>query len=286
MSQVLKYAIVRYYPWSERDEFINVGVVLESSLGVVYRFVEPRTYHLRTVLERDEVEELWEVFDFSLFGTRELARGKVQRESRVPRSLSIPLERCLGELSGELQCSDMRTIFVERDDPHLVLEYLNSLFDRQVVRHVKKPKRGYLERGRLLKSRLRRDLDHWHVLERLLPAQDLIVTVAWPMDFLYRLDGSESGIQVLDCGLKRTGDAIRIAYGATRDIEESKRENVSVIGVVGNRDANPRVFDLVNKVLRNREPALKFIEYDTEQGKDTLRRILQAGEISRGLLIP
>lgn len=286
MSTILRYAIIRYYPWSERDEFVNIGVLLESPSGVIYRLLESRTHRFTTVLERDELEELWEVFEFSLFRTRGFALEKMQRVSRTPRPLSVPFEKCLSELSGELQCSDIRTIFLERDDPHLVLEYLNSLYDRQVVRHVKVPKRRYIERGRLIKPRLKSDLAHWQVLERLLPAQDLVVTVAWPMDFLYRLDGTERGIRVLDCSLKAISDAIRIAYGAARDIQESERPNLSVIAVVGNRDLNSSAFDLTNRVLRNKEPALRLIEYDTTQGKEELRRVLQSGEIARAFLIP
>lgn len=286
MSSVLRYAIIRYYPWSERDEFINMGVMLESSSGVVYRLLEPRNHHFRTVLEQDELGELWEVFEFSLFRTRGFARDKIQRESRIPRPLSMPLEKCLGELPGELQCSDIRTIFLERDDPHLVLEYLNSVFDRQVVRHVKAPKRRYLEPRRLLKRRLRSDLAHWEVLERLLPEQDLIVTMAWPMDFIYSSDGSEIGIRVLDCGVKGIGAVMRVAYGAARDIEETGKANTSVIAVAGNREINPAPFDLANRALGNREPALILIDYDSEQGKEDLRRRLQGDGISRRFLIP
>lgn len=285
MSNTFRYAIIRYYPWSERDEFINVGVILEGPGGVIYRLLEPRTYRLTTVLERDELEELWEALEFSLFRTREFAQDRVQRESKIPRRLSAPLEKCLSELPSELQCSDIRTIFLKRDDAHLVSEYLHRLFDREVVPRIRVPKRRYLERRHLIKPRLRTDLIHWQVLERLLQAQDLIVTVAWPMDFLYRWDGFESGIRVLDCGVKTVGDAIRVVYGADRDIEESDKPNVSVIAVVGNQDAKPDVYQLITRVLSNR-PALRLIQYDTEQGKEDLRRMLQPPEISRKRLIP
>jgi len=286
MSQVLKYSIIRYYPWSERDEFINVVVVIESSSGVVYRILDPRHYNYKTILSPTEVQELWEVFEFSMFRTREFAFDKVRRQNRVPRRLSMPVERCLAELSGELQCSDIRTIFVQRDDPHLIVEYLNSLFDRQVVRHARKPRRRYPDRHRLLKRRLRSDLAQWEVLEKLLQGQELTVTVSWPMDFLYRSNGSESGIRVLDCSLTRSvSEAIRIVYGATRDIEETKRLDVSVIAVAGNRDVSPDTFNLANRVLRDRGPVLRLIDYDTDQGREELRRILGGKRILRERLV-
>lgn len=278
MAHVLKYAILRYLPWSERDEFVNIGVVLEGPSGVAYRLLEPRNYRLTTVLEQDEVIELWEAVEFSLFRTKDVDRRKVQLNGRSPRQPSMPLKKCLAQLSGMLQCTDVRTIEVKRDEPHLALEYLNSLFDRYVVRRMKQPRKRALEPRRLLKPRLRSDFAQWEVLDSLLPAQDLIVTMPWPMDFIYRSNGWESGIQVLDCGLKGVTQAVRIAYGAARDIEETQRMNTSVIAVAGNNARNPTAFDLANRVLANREPALVFLNYDTEQGRHELYRILQMGK--------
>jgi len=281
MSQVLRYVIIRYFPWPERDEFINVGVLLESPAGTVYCLLEPRDYRLTTVLERSEVVELWEALEFSLFRTTEFAWDKVRRNHRLPRLLPMPLEECLSELSGALQCSDIRTILAQRDDSHLTLEYLNSLFDRQVVRHVKAPRKRPLEPRHLLKRRLRNDLAQWEVLERLLAAQDLVVTMTWPMDFVYTSDGSETGICVLDCGTRESSADIRVAYGAARDIEESGKANASVIAVAGNQKKNPSTFGLANRVLSNREPALRLIDYDSEYGREELRRRLQGDGISR-----
>jgi len=101
------------------------------------------------------------------------------------------------------------------------------------------------------------------------------------MDFIYSSNGSETGIRVLDCGIKDISGAIRVAYGAARDIEESGKANASVIAVAGNREKNPNSFNLANRVLRNREPALRLINYDSEDGREDLRRRLQGDGISR-----
>ena len=150
MAQILRYVIIRYFPWPERDEFVNVGILMESSTGTVYCLLEPRSYRLTTVLERSEVMELWEALEFSLFRTTEFDWDKVRRNHRLPRPLLMPLEKCLSELSGAIQCSDIRRILVQRDDSHLTLEYLNRIFDRQVVRHVKAPRKRPLEPRHLL----------------------------------------------------------------------------------------------------------------------------------------
>jgi hypothetical protein len=277
MAHVIRYATLRYFPWSERDEFVNIGVVLQSPLGAAYRLLEPRHYRLTTALDRDDVVELWEAFEFALFRTKDIDQRKVQADSKLLRPLSAPLEKCLAELSGTLQCSDIRTIEVSRDEPHLALEYLNSLFERYVVRRMKQPKKITLQPRRLLSRRLRSDFAQWQVLHTLLPGQDLIVRMAWPMDYIYRRNGWESGIQVIDCSLKRVSQAIRIAYGAARDIEETRPVNISVIAVAGNYATNPDAFALANRVLAGREP-VTFIDYDNDKDRQILYRVLQTGE--------
>lgn len=274
MSTVLKYSILRYFPWPDRDEFVNVGVILEGPTGTIYRLQEPRCVNYQVTLSSQDITEFWETVEFSLFGTMNFDVIKAIHNGGLHRPLEVGIEQSVKNLSGDLQCSDIRSVIIARQDPNIDAEYLNVIFDRQVSRRLKRMPKKTLDRQHLLKRRLKSDFANWKIIDKL-EVGDLIIRAPWPMDFIYTNGMSVNGLKVLDCSLRGINDGIRIVFGSTKDVQESGRSDICIIGIIGNRKSNDNAYSLVTNVLGGHEmSALKLFDYDTEGGKAQLRKVL------------
>ncbi|MDQ6609524.1 MAG: DUF3037 domain-containing protein [Bacteroidota bacterium] len=66
-KQLFEYAVIRVVPRVEREEFINVGIILYCKqagfLGCVYKLEESRLYTICSLLDREEVTEYLRAFE-------------------------------------------------------------------------------------------------------------------------------------------------------------------------------------------------------------------------------
>ena len=86
-KHLFEYAVIRIVPRVEREEFLNVGVILYSQslkfLDIMYMVDEIRLLHFSDKLDIPEVEEYLKAFDHICKGTAEGGPiGKLDLASR------------------------------------------------------------------------------------------------------------------------------------------------------------------------------------------------------------
>ncbi len=124
-NQLFEYAVIRIVPRVEREEFLNVGVILycpkQKFLKAKFHLNEKRITHFCDQLDMNEIEEHLKTFQFISAGKKDA--GPIAQLPTAERFRWLTATR-----STIIQTSKVHPGFC--DDPE---KTLNKLFDKLVL---------------------------------------------------------------------------------------------------------------------------------------------------------
>ncbi|KPJ51568.1 MAG: hypothetical protein AMJ37_04615 [Dehalococcoidia bacterium DG_18] len=277
MEHKARYCVVRFMPEPIRGEFANIGIVLQSEFGILYRLLPPRLRRkaftdipLRELHTAEEMLKAAFGEDAPIIRVREggktLAIDKLRPEY---------LEQYQRLFSQTIRLSETRSLTLEFEDPYLLEEHLVSLFQLLVV-PAPKPREYVLPKRRLLRPRVKRDLLDWEVYEKLEEDSVIFGTIPWKMDYTYKSNEHEVGIKIVDFGWKEATYVAGETWGAWMDMVQEKREPRCVRALFGNYNRQEDEHRSAMKLLRKMEI---IYDYDNPTERNELESIMR-GELS------
>lgn len=229
-----RYALLRLVPDPIRDEPVNVGVVVQSDIGIECLFVRKLARAVYT--DSDLVAGVFQ-------GLEDEWKARLAEPSAVimdsdGRSVSVPLTdpRYLDWLRRthvrHVQLSDIRIADVPVDSKFAFEGLVVHLFDR-FVRYRPLAKRVVARPGARLHTKLRHDFKPLLDENKMVEGGVVEGTILWEVDFTYR-NGSQVAIAAADFNLKSVVENTQHIFAAWSDIQDTKRDEVKRVTVLGN----------------------------------------------------
>lgn len=273
MKHEARYSVVRYMPDPIRGESANIGIVLQSEHGVLYRLLTPRMRSKAfTEIPLSELNAAEE--------TLKAAFGKDARTLRVrERGQTIAINKTQPEyleqyrhlFSQTIRLSETRSLTLEFDDLYLLEEHLVSLFQLLVV-PAPKPREYAVPKRKLLRPRVKHDFQEWELLQTLEEDSVIFGTIPWKMDYTYKSNGHETGIKIIDFAWKEATHVAGETWGAWTDMVQEKREPTCVRGLFGNYN---KVEEHQNAMRLLKKMEIVY-DYDNPADRNELETVLRS----------
>ncbi|HUX48240.1 MAG TPA: DUF3037 domain-containing protein [Dehalococcoidia bacterium] len=238
----LRYVVARIIPDLVREEFINVGIILQSDEWVASKFIEriPRDWGLPADLESDIATRLDAVWKARLASRSEivyLPKSNEQRE--VCHTEKLFLEWLRDSYTRHIQVSEIREADIVVKESFDFESFLHRLYDIFVAPkpHPRKPRLRSKLHTRVKQEFIRLDLP----LDTKIRERDVVIgTFPWPIDFIYSVPGNghnayEVGIGLVDLTSPSFLYKAKDLLATWADVKDV-RQDVQRISVVGGRD--------------------------------------------------
>lgn len=235
------YVLVRYVPDLVRQEPLNIGVIVQSPLGLYYRFIpslgaRKHEIDLVPVSARDIQDQFSEWFAKE---THEIFIPDSGETRSVPTNSVELLQHLRRVLQDEVRLSEVRIAELEINSEVQIQDYLASLFDLFISPKGRLPRRTL---GTRVRTYLRRDLRLLDLLwlpglppevqERRVREGELLQGVVnlWPVDFTYR-NTRKVAISTLDLNVAYPLDKAKALTGVYLDVERAGKEDAYLVSV-------------------------------------------------------
>ena len=273
MKHEARYSVVRYMPYPIRGEFANIGIVLQSEGVVLHRLLTPKmrskAFTEITLRELDAAAEmLTAAFGEDARTLRVRVRGQTMAINKTQQEY---LEQYRRLFSQTIRLSETRSLRLEFDDPYLLEEHLISLFQLLVV-PAPKPREYAVPKRKLLRPKVKRDLQDWELYREMEEDSVIFGTIPWKMDYTYKSNEHEIGIKIVDFSWKGATHAAAETWGAWTDLFQEKAEPESVRGLFGNYNRQDEEHRSAMKLLRKMEIVY---DYDNPAERNELESILR-----------
>jgi len=235
----LRYVVARLVPDLVREEFINVGVILQADEWVSCRFIEriPRSWRLPADIEEDVATLLHKTWTSRLAEPSELLYlPEVGEQREVTHTDRLFLEWLQQTHSRHLQLSDIREAEIDVSTTFDFDTFLLRLYQTFVVA---KPMPRKPPRRSRLHTEVRREFLHRKLpLDTQIRERDVIVgSFPWPIDFVYQVpangkEAHEVGIGLVDLSTPNFVDKAKNLFATWVDVR-SVRSGVKTISVIG-----------------------------------------------------
>lgn len=273
MEHKARYCVVRYMPDPIRGEFANIGIVLQSEFGILYRLLTPRLRKKAfTEIPLRELHAAEEVLKSAFGEDARILRVREKGETMaIAKTQAEYLEQYQRLFSQTIRLSETRSLTLEFDDPYLLEEHLVSLFQLLVV-PAPKPREYVLPKRRLLRPKVKRDFQLWEVYEKIEEDSVIFGTIPWKMDYTYKSNEHEIGIRIVDFGWKDATHVAGETWGAWTDMVQEKSEPSCVRAVFGNYNGQDDEHRSAMKLLRKMD---LVYNYDNPTERNELESILR-----------
>lgn len=253
----LRYVVARIIPDLIREEFINVGIILQSEDWVACKFIEkiPKDWELSKDLENDVATKLDAVWKSRLTSRSEIIYLPELNEQReVEHTSKLFLEWLHQSHIGHLQLSEIREADVNTKDNFDFETFLYRLYNIFVTpkRHLRKPP---------LKSTLHTEIKREFVRLKLpintqIRERDVIIgTFPWPIDFAYSVPENghkayEVGIGLIDLTSTNFIDKAKDLLATWADVKDVRQDaqRITVVGGGGGLDDHQKAISMVSRV--------------------------------------
>lgn len=277
MEHKARYSVVRYMPDPVRGEFANIGIVLQSEFGILYRLLPPRlrkkSFTEVPLHELQTAEEICKARfgeDAQIIPTRE--RGQTMA---IDRTQPEYLEHCQRLFSRTVRLSETRSLTLEFDDPYLLEEHLFSLFELLVLPSPK-PREYVIPKIKRLRPKVKHDFQLWEVYGAMEEESVIFGTIPWKVDYIYKSNGNDIGIKLVDFGWKGVIPIAGETWGAWIDVAQEKANPLLVRAVFGNYSSKVDEHRSALRLLKKMEA---IYDYDNPTERNELESMLR-GEVS------
>jgi len=238
----LRYVVARIIPDLVREEFINVGIILQSDEWVASKFIEriPKDWGLPANLESDIATKLDEAWKERLASPSEVMYiAKLNEQREVCHTEKLFLEWLRDSYTRHIQVSEIREADITVKDSFDFESFLHRLYDIFVAPKPhprKRPLRSKLH-TRVKQEFVRLDLP----LDTRIRERDVVIgTFPWPIDFIYSVQGNghkayEVGIGLVDLTSPSFIYKAKDLLATWADVKDV-RQDVQRISVIGGRD--------------------------------------------------
>lgn len=236
----LRYVVARLVPDVIREEFINVGVILQADEWVACKFIEriPKSWDLPPDIEEDVATLLHKAWTARLAEPSEIVYLPEHGEQReVAHTDPFFLDWLQQTHSRHLQLSDMRQADIgigTAFDFDTFLLRLYHTFVSPKPRPRKPPKRSRLH------TEVRREfLQRQLPLDTQIRERDVIIgSFPWPIDFVYQVPANgqkalEVGIGLVDVATPNFIDKAKNLFATWVDVRNVRPGAVRTISVIG-----------------------------------------------------
>lgn len=235
------YVLVRYVPDLIRQEPLNIGVIVQSPLGLYYKFIpslgaRKHEIDLVPVSAGDIQDQFSEWFAKE---THEIFIADAGETRSVPTNSVEYLQHLRRVLQDEVRLSEVRIGDLEISSQVQIQDYLASAFDLFVSPKGRPPRRSL---GTRVRTRLRRDFRQlgllWlpglpaEVQERRVRERELLQGAVnlWQVDFTYR-NTRKVAISTLDLDVANPLDKAKALTGVYLDVERAGKEDAYLVSV-------------------------------------------------------
>ena len=275
------YALVRYVADVVRQEALNIGVIVQSPLGLHYRFLPTlgdRKHEIDLVpVSAQDIEDQfseWFAPDSSEVFMPDNGETKVLRTNSPEY-----LQHLRRVLQHELRLSELRIADLDIESEAQVDDYLADLFDL-FVSPKERPRRKAL--GRRVRTRLRGDFRALGLLwgpgappeveQRRVKESELLrgAVNLWQVDFAYR-NTRKVAISTVDLDVAGPLDKAKALTGVYLDVDRAQREDAYLVSVFQNPGETREQAEAVRQLR-----SLPGVCYDyKEQRPDLLRMVVE-----------
>lgn len=251
----LRYVVARIIPDLVREEFINVGIILQSDEWVASKFIEkiPKDWGLPTDLETDIATKLDAVWKARLASPSEIIYlSELNEQREVYHTDKLFLQWLRDSYARHIQLSEIReaNIIVKGNfDFETFLYRLYNIFVAPKPHPRKPPLRSRLH------TRVKQEFVRLHLpLDTQIKERDVVIgTFPWPIDFIYSVQGNghkayEVGIGLVDLTSPYFIYKAKDLLATWADVKDV-RQDVQRISVVGGKDG-----------LDEHQKAIKMVE--------------------------